>query len=120
MTIIVKMDVGKKIKVLRAKRGVTQQGLANLINKTRSLISFVETTSKVNYYTLSEIADALDVNMSYFENEQPVENVLKESKGEYNSLYEQIKKLERENELLNEIISNQKEIITQLKEKFKS
>ena len=40
--------------------------------------------------------------------------------GKYLSFSEENKKLKRENELLNEIISNQKEIIKQLKEKLKN
>ncbi len=112
------MDIGKKIKILRAKRGLNQQQLADLINKTRTLISHVEITSKVNFYTLNEIAKALDVPVSHFTDDNNSENIVKESTEEYSNLSEKIRKLERENELLNEIIQNQKEIITQLKEKL--
>ena len=60
------MNIGKKIKVLRAEKGVSQQQLADLINKTRTLISHIEVTSKVNFYTLNEISSALGVPVSYF------------------------------------------------------
>jgi len=112
------MEIGKKIKILRAEKGISQQELADLINKTRTLISHIEVTSKVNFFTLTEIANALDVSVSYFTDESVYENIAKESKEEYANLSDKIKKLERENELLNEIIHNQKEIITQLKEKL--
>lgn len=112
------MNIGQKIKVLRAKRGISQQKLADLINKTRTLVSHIEVTSKVNFYTLTEIANVLGVSVSHFTDESVHENIVKESKEEYSSLSDKIKKLERENELLNEIIQNQKEIITQLKEKL--
>lgn len=112
------MNIGQKIKVLRAERGISQQKLADLINKTRTLVSHIEVTSKVNFYTLTEIANVLGVSVSHFTDESVYENIAKENKEEYSSLSDKIKKLERENELLNEIIQNQKEIITQLKEKL--
>ncbi len=112
------MDIGKKIKVLRAKKGLNQQELADLINKTRTLISHIEITSKVNFFTLTEIAKALDVDVSHFTNEFTSTNMVKEKDEAYSTLSERIKKIERENELLNEIIQNQKEIIKQLKEKL--
>ena len=112
------MNIGQKIKVLRAEKGISQQKLADLINKTRTLVSHIEVTSKVNFYTLTEIANVLGVSVSHFTDESVYENIAKESKEEYSNLSDKIKKLERENELLNEIIQNQKEIITQLKEKL--
>jgi transcriptional regulator with XRE-family HTH domain len=110
------MDIGTKIKVLRAKKGLNQQQLAELINKTRTLISHIEITSKVNFYTLNEIAKALDVSVSYF-TENGKNSLLEEPENEYISLNDKVEKLEREIELLNEIISNQKELIKELKDK---
>jgi transcriptional regulator with XRE-family HTH domain len=112
------MDIGKKIKILRAEKGISQQELARLINRTRSLISRIEVTSKANYYTLRAISDVLDVSIDYFIAEINTD-VLNESTTEYSSLSDRITKVERENELLNEIISNQKEIILQLKDRLK-
>lgn len=111
------MDIGKKIKILRAEKGLNQEQLAELINKTRTLISHIERTSKANFYTLSEIATALDVPVTYFTDENYALTVAEETKETYSNFEEKIKKLERENELLNEIVANQKEIIKQLKEK---
>lgn len=112
------MDIGKKIKILRAQKGISQQQLADLINKTRTLISHIEVTSKVNFFTLTEIAIALDVTVAYFTDDFTSVNVVKETSAGYSTLAEKIEQLERENELLNEIIQNQKEIIAQLKEKL--
>ena len=112
------MDIGKKIKVLRAKKGVSQQELADAINKTRALVSHIEVTSKVNYYTLREISEALEVTVDYFTDDVTI-NVINESKTSYSTLADRISKLERENDLLSEIVANQKEIILQLKEKMK-
>lgn len=113
------MNIGTKIKVLRAEKGISQQGLADLINKTRALISHIEVTSKVNFFTLSEIASALNVEITHFTDEYSSDNILKEDQSTYSVLSEKIEKIERENELLNEIIGNQKEIIAQLKDKVK-
>ncbi len=113
------MDIGKKIKVLRAEKGISQQELADLINKTRTLISHIEITSKVNFFTLTEIANALNVTVSHFTDEFTSKNIVKEDGVDYSNLTERIEKVERENELLNEIIQNQKEIIAQLKDKLK-
>lgn len=115
-----KMDIGKKIKILRAEKGLSQQELADLINKTRTLISHIEVTSKVNFYTLNEIAEALEVPVSYFTDDTYSLTAVAESSEQYSNMNEKIKKLEREIELLNEIITNQKEIIQQLKEKLNS
>ncbi|NQX96903.1 MAG: helix-turn-helix transcriptional regulator [Flavobacteriales bacterium] len=114
------MDIGKKIKVLRAKKGISQQELADLINKTRTLISHIEVTSKVNFFTLTEIANALGVTVPYFTDDFTSSNIVQEDAVNYSTLSERVKKIERENELLNEIIQNQKEIISQLKEKIKA
>ncbi len=113
------MDIGQKIKVLRAEKGLNQQQLADLINKTRTLISHIETTSKVNFYTLEEISKALNVDVSYFTKNLPSSALLGEANEPYAKLEEKIKQLDREVELLNEIVSHQKEIIKQLKQKSK-
>lgn len=111
------MDLGKKIKVLRAQKGISQQQLADKINKTRALISHIELTSKVNYYTLTEIAKALNVSISYFDNQDRKTNVANESEGSYSNFSIRIEQLEKENALLTEIVKNQKELIEQLKKK---
>ncbi len=112
------MEIGKKIKVLRAEKSISQQELADLINKTRALISHIEVTSKVNFYTLTEIANVLGVSVAYFTEDNLNKNTTNEDQSNYSSLAERITKVERENELLNEIIENQKEIISQLKDKL--
>ena len=111
------MNIGQKIKILRAKKGLNQQGLADRINKTRTLISHIERTSKANYYTLCEIAKVLEVPVTHFTEDNDLE-IMEEGQTAYFNLAEKVKKLERENQLLNEIVDNQKEIIQQLKEKL--
>ncbi len=54
-----KEHLGERIKRLRAFRGMTQEELAEALGKTRSLVSFLERTGKVNKYRLQEIAGIL-------------------------------------------------------------
>lgn len=56
------MHLGLKIKFARMVKGITQAELAEKINKTRALVSHVEQTGQVNYFTLSAIAQALEIN----------------------------------------------------------
>lgn len=56
---IPKEHIGLRIKRLRAFRGMTQDGLAQALGKSRSLISFLERTGSVNPYTLNEICSIL-------------------------------------------------------------
>ena len=44
-----------------------QEDLAKKIGKTRSMVSYFETTGIINKYTLQEIADALGVDMKKLE-----------------------------------------------------
>jgi len=111
------MEIGKKIKVLRTEKGLNQDQLAEKISRTRTLISHIERTSKVNYYTLNEIAAVLDVPVTYFTDENYELNTIEEAQEKYNVLSEKVKMLERENELLSEIVDNQKQIINDLKQK---
>ena len=56
-----KEHIGQRIKRLRSYRGMTQDDLAAALGKTRSLVSFLERTGKVNKYTLQEVAQILNV-----------------------------------------------------------
>ena len=109
------MEIGKKIKILRAEKGISQQQLADSINKTRALISHIEVTSKVNYYTLNEISNSLNVSVDYF-TDSFNNKILNDGKNDYVSLTKHLCNIERENELLKEIITNQRETISNQKE----
>ena len=65
-----KEEIGKKIKILRKTRGLTQQQLADKINPPlrRATISNYEIgrRSPSNVKELEKIAEALGVNLSYF------------------------------------------------------
>jgi transcriptional regulator with XRE-family HTH domain len=57
------MHLGLRIKVARISRKITQAELAERINKTRPLISSIEQTGKVNFYTLKKICDVLGLDI---------------------------------------------------------
>ncbi len=53
------MHIGKAIKNLRQLADLTQSQLAISVGKTKGLISQIEKTGKINYYTLAKIAKTL-------------------------------------------------------------
>jgi len=62
-----KEEIGKKIKILRKTRGLTQQQLAEKLNVKRSTISNYEIGRRSPHIKeLEEIAEALNVNLDYF------------------------------------------------------
>ena len=62
-----KDHIGQKIKRLRAFKGMTQEDLAIKVEKTRSLISYIERTGNINKQTLKEIILILESNPEEFE-----------------------------------------------------
>jgi transcriptional regulator with XRE-family HTH domain len=108
-----KEHLGEKIKRLRAFRGMTQEELAEALGKTRSLVSFLERTGKVNKYTLQEIAgilkttpDDLEAGITLEEDSQP---------GYSNTNDEQlIEQLRQEISFLKETINNQWQLLKEL------
>lgn len=63
-----KEEIGKKIKILRKTRGLTQQQLAEKLNCKRATISNYEIgrRSPSTVRELESIAEALGVDISYF------------------------------------------------------
>lgn len=113
-----KEHLGKKIKRLRAYRGLTQEGLAEELGKTRSLVSFLERTGNINKYTLEEIAKILGVTVEEL-NDAPSTSIAQEptsykSIEHHTKLIEQLKK---ENEFLKETIQHQWELLKALSSK---
>ena len=120
-----KDHVGRKIKRLRAYRGMSQEQLANSIGKTRSLISYIERTGKINKYTLNEIASALESDSEEFElNETELTDssviFANNSTNEKNQGFEMlIKELKSEISYLKGVISQQWELIKKFEESKK-
>ena len=111
------MHIGKKIKMLRALKGLTQNELAGKINKTRALVSHIEQTGKVNNYTLTAILKALNITLDDFEKFDNKEAVKAKSynideSDELNILKERIESYQKENKALKELIISQKKIIS--------
>jgi transcriptional regulator with XRE-family HTH domain len=114
------MHLGLKIKVARTAKGLTQQDLADKINKTRPLISHIEQTGKVNSYTLNKICKALQVDITILEsmvNERGI-TYFSGKEGDPAHYKEEIRRMNEEIKLLKELISSQKEIIISLREKI--
>ena len=112
-------DLGRKLKLARVAKGLSQHELAEKIHKTRPLISHIELTGKVNPDTLDRICKVLNIRS------EDMENSLKEKGLHYESASEksQKKEIERLKEdilLLKDYISSQKEIIAGLREKIEA
>jgi transcriptional regulator with XRE-family HTH domain len=118
------MKAGKKIKLLRQLKGLTQEELAYKIGKTRALLSHIEKTNKINHETLVLILKAFKISMEEFEffDEKTVEKTLHKKPvtvedDVLKQLHEQLVAYKKENSLLKEIIHSQKELISVLKKK---
>src|SRR6478735_2031655 len=110
------MHLGLKVKVARMSKGLSQQDLADKINKTRALVSHIEQTGKVNSYTLNKICKVLGTDPAQLENivNDPGNHYVKGKDKE--SLYEkEIEILKGEIKFLKELLQTQKEIINSLK-----
>lgn len=120
------MHLGKKIKLLRNIKGISQEQLATKIRRTRALISHIEQSGKVNYETLMLILNYFNLSKEEFDNldqNQFKVNKIKELNSAIDGteiLKEQIKNYQKENEILKELIESQKEIIKFLKGKKKA
>lgn len=106
------MHVGQNIRQARVTKGLTQEELALLVNKSRPLISHIEQTGKVNAYTLRDICEALDVSVEDMENTQrdtldPAVTYLKK----VDLLTEENAALRKEINELRELIASQRQLI---------
>lgn len=62
-----KEEIGKKIKILRKTRGLTQEQLAEKLNVKRATISNYEIGRRMPHIKeLEDISEALGVNLEYF------------------------------------------------------
>lgn len=111
------MHLGLRIKIARISKGMTQEELAEKINKTRPLISSIEQTGKANYYTLRKICDVLGLEWD------ETTNMVNDPQAPYGSnkntkQTEQIKQLEKEIIQLQLLVQSQADLILALKEKI--
>jgi transcriptional regulator with XRE-family HTH domain len=110
------MHIGRKIRIARAVKGITQEELADKIGKTRPLISQIESTGKVKASTLRQICKILDIDpedpelVSFLEENEIYTRNTKSSEHEA---------LKREVDMLRELVQAQKEIIEHLRKQAK-
>ena len=109
------MHLGLKLKLARVSKGLTQQDLADKINKTRPLISHIEQTGKVNYYTLRTICDVLDIDPDDIDETARIAAEPSDA-IEIIALKNEIRILKQENQMLKEYISEQKQLIKALQQ----
>lgn len=109
-----KTHIGQRIRLARQSKGWTQEDLAERINKTRPMISHIERTGSVTFDTLEQIARALGINLADLQNVSS-EHILSSSTLDS----PEWKSLVRENELLVELVENQRVRILYLEEELK-
>lgn len=107
------MHLGKKIKMARQFKGLTQDQLAEKIGKTRPLVSQIEVTGKVNAYTLRKICDVLEVDIDQFD-----ADVAFELAGTFSKKKKTTEESSGELEALRELVKLQKEMIDALKKRL--
>ncbi len=119
------MHAGKKIKLLRNFQGMSQEELATKIRRTRGLVSYIETTGKVNHETLALILDVFKLNrdeFNAFEQSQSVPAQIKEynrRSDEVKALQEQVKYYRNENATLHQLVESKQMIIEMLQQQKK-
>ncbi|MCC6684362.1 MAG: helix-turn-helix domain-containing protein [Bacteroidia bacterium] len=96
---------------------MTQQDLAEKINKTRPLISSVEQTGQVSIYTLRKICDVLGLDPYEIEKNTEEDSSGSLSKKEESKLVEKINSLEKQILRLEELVESQKDVIKMLRDK---
>lgn len=112
------MHKGLKIKLARISKGLTQEELAEKIDKTRPLVSSIEQSGQGNYYTIKKICEVLDLDIETLENE--LNEPAKVYKGlNANNLQKENNRLEKELQLYQELCESQKENILSLKAQLK-
>ncbi|MBP6302103.1 MAG: helix-turn-helix transcriptional regulator [Bacteroidia bacterium] len=111
------MHVGKKIKIARITKGYSQEELAELIGKTRPLVSSIEQTGKGSVYTLKKICQVLDVDFDDLESETNNNITFHKSSSKIKQLEQEIEQLKKDNTLLGDLVQSQKDLINELKEK---
>ncbi len=117
------MHTGKKIKLLRNLKGISQEQLASKIGRTRGLISYIEQSGQVNHETLLLILNYFHLKKEEFDNLEQNQIKLTKTKenttqtDELQKLKEQVNNYQKENIILKDLVDSQKEIIKLLKEK---
>jgi transcriptional regulator with XRE-family HTH domain len=112
-----KMHTGQKIKMLRKLLGMTQDQLAEKINKTRPLVSGIEKTGQGHPYTINSICKALKIKPDQLEqfDEQSIKRFIS-GKPEVDK--KEIEALNREMDLLKDLVKSKQDQIDMLQEEL--
>jgi transcriptional regulator with XRE-family HTH domain len=110
------MNRGERIRKRREELGISQAELARMLSRTRSLISYIEKTGKVNDLTYFDIAQRIGIAL-LSEDEQFLNKRFASEKNPETELLrnQELDFLRRENDALKEIISLQKNVIDLLR-----
>jgi transcriptional regulator with XRE-family HTH domain len=109
-----KNHIGQRIRLARLSKGWTQEDLAEKINKTRPMISHIERTGSITFDTLEQIAKGLGIELTDLQNVSS-DQILAPSTMDS----PEWKALVRENELLAELVENQRVRILYLETELK-
>jgi|688.fasta_scaffold1289373_1 transcriptional regulator with XRE-family HTH domain len=109
-----KNHIGQRIRLARLSKGWTQEDLAEKINKTRPMISHIERTGSITFDTLEQVAKGLGIELADLQNVSS-EQILAPSTMDS----PEWKALVRENELLAELVENQRVRILYLETELK-
>ena len=111
------MHIGQKIRLIRKLQGLTQDQLADKINKTRPLVSTIERTGEGHPYTITAICSALKIKpaqLDAFSEKDIRDFILGKTKPGKN----EVEALNREVELLKELLESKQEQIRMLQEEL--
>jgi len=111
------MHIGQKIRLIRKLQGLTQDELADKINKTRPLVSTIERTGQGHPYTISAMCSALKIKPAQLEafNEKDIRDFIS---GKMPPNKKEMDTLNREIELLRELLESKQEQIRMLQEEL--
>lgn len=96
----------ERIKILRTKKGLTQNGLAKLVGVSEAFISMVESQSSKNKKpsgkTISLIAEALDVSTDYLLGLSNTEDLLpySDTRREFEAIIEKVEQLDEDTRVM--------------------
>ena len=111
------MNRGDRIRKRREELSISQAELARMLNKTRSLVSHIEKTGKVNDLTYYDILRKLNLSP---EGEDEVHlakrmSILRDEDSTYTASSSEIEFLKREINTLREMVELQKAVIEMLR-----
>src|SRR5678809_240914 len=102
------MHIGQKIRLIRKMQNLTQDDLAEKINKTRPLISTIERTGQGHPYTINAICKALKIKSDQLESfdEKAIRSFIA---GKPEQDQKEVDSLMREIELLEDLLESKQE-----------